>query len=66
MLYGVLQHVGAELSTHETITVEQEQWGSSTQLAAEYETIVAASQHDRWASSRQEQRPDHRPSASRD
>ena len=50
MLFGVLQHVGAELSTHETITVEQEQLGSITQLAAEYKTIVAASQHDRWVS----------------
>jgi hypothetical protein len=28
---------------------EQEQWGSIAQLAAEYETIAAAAQHDRWA-----------------
>ncbi len=49
VLYGVLQHVGAELSAHETITAEQEQWGSIAQLAAEYETIAAAAQHDRWA-----------------
>ena len=48
-LYGVLQHVGAELSAHETITAEQERWGSITQLAAEYETIAEAAQHDRWA-----------------
>lgn len=50
VIYGVLQHVGAELSAHETITAEQEQWGSIAQLAAEYETIAAAAQRDRWAS----------------
>ncbi|WP_346037334.1 MobF family relaxase [Brevibacterium picturae] len=49
VLFGVLQHVGAELSAHETITAEQEHWGSIAQLAAEYETIAAAAQHDRWA-----------------
>lgn len=50
VLFGVLQHVGAELSAHETITAEQDIWGSIAQLAAEYETIAAAAQHDRWAS----------------
>ena len=49
VLYGVLQHVGAELSAHETLTVEQEAWGSIAQIAAEYETIAAAAQRDRWA-----------------
>ncbi|MBN9177825.1 MAG: relaxase domain-containing protein [Microbacterium sp.] len=49
VLLGVLQHVGAELSAHETITAEQEAWGSIAQLAAEYETIAAAAQRDRWA-----------------
>ena len=49
VLFGVLQHVGAELSAHETITVEQDAWGSIAQLAAEYETLAAAAQHDRWA-----------------
>ncbi|MFC7620684.1 MobF family relaxase [Microlunatus sp. GCM10028923] len=48
VLYGVLQHIGAELSAHQTITAEQEVWGSIAQLAAEYETIAAAAQHDRW------------------
>jgi conjugative relaxase-like TrwC/TraI family protein len=48
VLFGVLQHVGAELSAHETITAEQDAWGSIAQLAAEYETIAAAAQHDRW------------------
>ena len=49
VLYGVLQHSGAELSAHEAITTEQDHWGSIAQLAAEYETIAAAAQHDRWA-----------------
>lgn len=50
VLSGVLQHVGAELSAHETLAVEQETWGTIAQLAAEYETIAAAAQRDRWAS----------------
>jgi hypothetical protein len=50
VLYGVMQHVGAELSAHETIAAEQDAWGSIAQLAAEYETIAAAAQHDRWIS----------------
>jgi len=50
VLFGVLQHVGAELSAHETITAEQDVWANIGQLAAEYETIAAAAQHDRWAS----------------
>jgi len=49
VLAGVLQHVGAELSAHETIAVEQESWGTIAQLSAEYETIAAAAQRDRWA-----------------
>jgi hypothetical protein len=50
VLYGVLQHVGAESSAHETIAAEQDAWGSIAQLAAEYETIAAAAQRERWAS----------------
>ncbi|GAB3132738.1 hypothetical protein [Marisediminicola antarctica] len=38
ILCGVLQYVGAELSAHETIKVEQDAWGSIAQLAAEYGT----------------------------
>ncbi|RAE90585.1 TrwC relaxase, partial [Burkholderia multivorans] len=49
VLYGVLQHVGDELSAHETITAEHERWGSIGQLAAEYETIAHEAQQDRWA-----------------
>ena len=49
VLFGVLNHSGAELSAHETIEREQERWGSIQQLAAEYETIATEAQHDRWA-----------------
>jgi hypothetical protein len=48
VLTGVLRHVGAEPSAHETITAEQQTWTSIAQLAAEYDTIAAAAQHDRW------------------
>lgn len=49
VLAGVLQHIGAEPSAHEAIVAEQEIWTNIGQLAAEYETIAAAAQHDRWA-----------------
>ncbi|HEY3529648.1 MAG TPA: MobF family relaxase [Nocardioides sp.] len=49
VLIGVLANRGAGLSAHQTITEEQETWGSIAQLAAEYETIAAAAQRDRWA-----------------
>ena len=49
VLYGVLQRSGAELSAHQMIEAEQDQWRSIAQLAAEYETIAADAQHDRWA-----------------
>lgn len=48
VLCGVLQHSGVELSAHQTIRAEQDAWGSIAQLAAEYETIAAAAQRDRW------------------
>jgi conjugative relaxase-like TrwC/TraI family protein len=48
VLTGVLRHVGAEPSAHETIAAEQQAWTSIAQLAAEYDTIAAAAQHDRW------------------
>jgi conjugative relaxase-like TrwC/TraI family protein len=47
-LYGVLQHSGVELSAHQTIETEQEHWSSFAQLAAEYLTIAAEAQRDRW------------------
>ena len=49
VLYGVLSRIGAEPSAHEAIRIEQDSWGSIAQLAAEYETIAQAAQHDRWA-----------------
>ena len=48
ILYGILLHSGAELSAHETITVEQERWTGIAQLAAEYDTIATEAQRDRW------------------
>jgi hypothetical protein len=48
VLCGVLRHVGAEASAQETIAAQQDVWGSVTQLVAEYETLAAAAQHDRW------------------
>ncbi len=48
VLAGVLRHEGAEKSAHETITAEHEAWAGIAQLAAEYDTIAAEAQHDRW------------------
>jgi hypothetical protein len=49
ILYGVLQHEGAEKSAHETLEAEQQKWSSIAQLAAEYETIAQTAQHERFA-----------------
>ncbi len=48
VLRGVLAHVGAEPSAHEIIRAEQEASSSIAQLAAEYDTLAEAAQHDRW------------------
>lgn len=48
VLYGVLQHSGVNLSAHQTIEAEHEEYASIAQLAAELETIAAAAQHDRF------------------
>jgi hypothetical protein len=48
VLYGVLQHIGGELSAHQMLVAEQDRWASIAQLAAEYETIGAVAQRDRW------------------
>lgn len=48
VLYGVLQHSGANLSAHQTIEAEQEQYGGIGRLAAELETIAADAQRDRF------------------
>ena len=49
VLLKILANTGAEPSAHQAIRDEQETWGSIAQMAAEYETIAAAAQHDRWA-----------------
>lgn len=49
VLLGVLTNRGAELSAHQMIKSEQDAWTSIAQLAAEYETIAAAAQRDRWS-----------------
>jgi conjugative relaxase-like TrwC/TraI family protein len=46
VLQAVLRHSGSELSAHETLTAEQDTWGSIAQLAAEYETIAQHAQAD--------------------
>ncbi|MFD1826777.1 MULTISPECIES: helicase C-terminal domain-containing protein [Mumia] len=48
VLYGVLQHIGGEVSAHHMIEAEQERWTSIAQLGAEYETIGAVAQRERW------------------
>ncbi|WP_448071098.1 MobF family relaxase [Georgenia yuyongxinii] len=48
VLFGVLNHSGLDFSAHQTITAEQERWTGIAQLAAEYETIAATAQRDRW------------------
>ena len=44
ILYGVLQHEGAEKSAHETIEAEQQAWSSIAHLADQYETIAQEAQ----------------------
>lgn len=48
ILFGVLQHSGVELSAHQALQAEQEHWSSFAQIAAEYLTIAAEAQRDRW------------------
>lgn len=48
VLFGVLRRPSVEPSAHRAITAEQETWTSIRQLAAEYETIAAAGQRERW------------------
>jgi conjugative relaxase-like TrwC/TraI family protein len=49
ILYGVLQHSGAEMSAHQTRTAEHHKWTGIAQLAAEYDIIASLAQRDRWA-----------------
>ncbi|MEU2201018.1 MobF family relaxase [Isoptericola sp. NPDC019482] len=48
VLFGVVNHTGAELSAHQVTETEQHRWSNIGQLAAEYETIATAAQRDRW------------------
>lgn len=48
VLYGVLQHSGADLSATQTIEAEYELHGDIDRLAAELETIAAEAQHERF------------------
>jgi hypothetical protein len=48
VLYGVLQHSGADLSATQTIEAEYEVHGGIDRLAAELETIAAEAQHNRF------------------
>ncbi|WP_210481856.1 MobF family relaxase [Naasia sp. SYSU D00948] len=48
VLHAVLQRSTANTSAHQSLAAEQDAWASIAQLAAEYETIAAAAQHDRW------------------
>lgn len=48
ILARILANRGVEPSAHEVVKSEQETWSSIAQLAAEYDTIAQAAQHDRW------------------
>jgi conjugative relaxase-like TrwC/TraI family protein len=48
VLYGVLQHSGADLSATQTIEAEYELHGGIDRLAAELETVAVDAQHDRF------------------
>lgn len=49
VLKHILRRTGAEQSATRTIADEQNRLGGIGQLAAEYDTIAAAAQHNRWA-----------------
>jgi conjugative relaxase-like TrwC/TraI family protein len=48
ILAGIVRTVGAEKAATKVRLDEHERWGSVAQLAAEYETLASAAQHDRW------------------
>jgi len=48
VLFGVLNHTGAEVSAHQTTEAEQNRWAGIAQLAAEYESIATVAQRERW------------------
>lgn len=49
VLFGVLQHSGAELSAHQTRAAEHTKWTGIAQLSAEYDVIAGLAQRERWA-----------------
>ncbi len=55
VLAGVLANEGADLSAHETLEIAQRRVEDFAVLAAEYETLAAAAQEQRWTSSRSAQ-----------
>jgi len=48
VLYGCLQRVGADRSAHDTIRAAQHEAESIVRLHAEYDTLAATAQADRW------------------
>ena len=48
VLVGVLAREGADVSAHETLRLAHEQAEGIATMAAEYQTIAAAAQADRW------------------
>lgn len=48
VLFGVLQHSGASMSSHQTMEAEYAIHGGIDRLAAELETLTADAQHDRF------------------
>ncbi|MGW2094546.1 MobF family relaxase [Promicromonospora sukumoe] len=48
VLFGVLQHSGAELSAHQTRAAEREKWTGIAQMTAEYDVIAGLAQRERW------------------
>ena len=48
VLARIVRTVGAEKAATHARRDERERWGSVAQLTAEYETLAAAAQHDRW------------------
>jgi hypothetical protein len=48
VLHGVLRRSAADLSAHQNLATEHQHWSSVRQLIAEYETIAAVAQGDRW------------------
>ncbi len=45
---GVFRQSAAELSAHQTLSAEHDRWSSVRQFIADYETLAAVAQRDRW------------------